>query len=169
MKDIDVIAGCNPDNLDIVDNIFNKIDEREKSEEPVPKKLDVICYVCRGRVGFIYPEDTDVPLRGDMFHRYFGCEHWPLPGPHHGPKDFLCPHGEGGDNHLFVPLNENHPDNTDEIMLMDHTMYKVEKSSGECPCGCGGRVRGKNKYADALNCYRRHVATLKAEIENGSK
>jgi hypothetical protein len=45
----------------------------------------------------------------------------------------------------------------------------VAPVSGQCPCGCGGNVREGNKYTDNLNCYRRSLAKLKAEIEDGNR
>lgn len=168
MKDIDVIASMNEDNIEIVEEVLNKVDTKEES---VPERVNIICCVCKDRVGYIVTGDTDVPLRGDMIHRHPGCEHWPMPLPHQGAKDFACPHGvvDGGDNHLFVDLGTGLGDELDWLLDDSHKPFQIVKSSGECPCGCGGRVRGKNKYANGLICYRRHVDVLKAEIADDGR
>ena len=141
-----------------------------QKDEDREDKVNIICVHCRDRVGYIVPRYTDLPLRGSMINRYPGTENWPLPLPAHGPRDFVCPHAqdEGGDMHLFVYVIEGSPDDTDGFLDYTNKIYLITKSSGECPCGCGGRVRGRNKYSDGLNCYKIHVAQLKSEItENG--
>jgi hypothetical protein len=134
-------------------------------------KVNILCVVCRDRVGYIVPGETDVPFRGDMIHCHPGTEHWPLPLAHQGAKDFVCPHAavEGGDNHLFVDLGEKLGDELDWFLDDTYQPFQILKSSGECPCGCGGRVRGKNKYANGLICYRKHVEALKAEITDDGR
>lgn len=136
-----------------------------QKEEDRTDKVNVICVQCRDRVGFIIPRFTDLPLRGSMIHKHPGTEAWPNPMPHHGPRDFICPHAMDGDMHLFVNVIEGRPDDTDCFLDDKNKPYQITKSSGECPCGCGGRVRGTNKYSDGLNCYKIHVAQLKEETD----
>jgi hypothetical protein len=95
-----------------------------------------------------------------------------MPLDSNGPIDFICPHAAGGDNHLFIPINENDPENSNRLAVAVGPLFDevlIEQSTGECPCGCGGRVKGKNKYADNLKCYRRHLAALKAETDDGAR
>ena len=73
----------------------------------------------------------------------------------------------GGDNHLFVMVLDGDDKLTDWFLTEEHKPFRVMKSSGVCICGCGGMVRGTNKYADGLKCYRRHIAKGMAEIEDG--
>jgi hypothetical protein len=139
-----------------------------QKEEDRTDKINIICVHCKDRVGYIVPRYTDLPLRGSMINKHLGTEHWPNPLPHQGPRDFVCPHAqeEGGDYHLFINVVEGRPDDSDWFMDDKNKPYQITKSSGECPCGCGGRVRGTNKYSDGLNCYKVHVAQLKEETDN---
>jgi len=139
---------------------FNLQKEEDRTDE-----INVICVKCKDRVGYIVPRYTDLPLRGNMLSKHHGTEHWPLPMPQQGPRDFVCPHAIEGDMHLFVEVIEGSPDDTDSFLTDKNEMYQITKSSGICPCGCGGRVRGKNKYSDGLNCYKIHVAQLKKETD----
>lgn len=143
---------------------FNLAKEEDRTDH-----VNIVCVQCKDRIGYIIPRFTDLPLRGSMINHHVGTEAWPLPKPQDGPRDFICPHAYDGDMHLFVNIIEGRPDDTDWFLDDSHKPYQITKSSGECPCGCGGRVRGKNKYSDGLNCYKKHVATLKAEIEDDAK
>ncbi len=140
------------------------LDKTEESEIPI----SVICALCRNRVGYMIPKETDLPLRGNMIRPHRGCEHWPLPAPGAGPNDFVCPHAWDGDLHLFVNTVEGEAELTDWFLTEDGSTFQVTKSRGECPCGCGDKVRGTNKYASGLVCYRKHIAQTKAEIEDGN-
>lgn len=136
------------------------------------EKVDIICSHCKCRVGYIIPSECEVPLAGSMIHPHRGCEHWDLPGPHAGVLDFVCPHAadpEFGDLHLFIDIIEGRHEEANVFLDGNHKPYRIGKVSGKCPCGCGGNVREGNKYADNLVCYRRHVAKLKAEIEDGTR
>lgn len=131
-------------------------------------KKNIICYICRDRVGYINLDEAEIPLRGSMIHRHPGCEHWALPLDMHTPLEFICPHADpsiGGDSHLFLPIVGGKHDEACELMGEDHKMFYVGNYVGKCPCGCGDLVREGNKYADNLKCYRRHVTQLKTEIE----
>jgi hypothetical protein len=165
LKEIDRIASLNYDNIEEQDEDYEETVKRWKEDSP--QEYNIICVQCKDRVGKFVPRFTDLPLRGSMIQRHVGTEAWPLPLPHHGPRDFVCPHAqfEGGDMHLFVNVVEGRPDDTDSFLTDKNEPYQITKSSGECPCGCGGRVRGKNKYSDGLNCYKLHVAQLKKETD----
>jgi hypothetical protein len=139
---------------------FNLQKEEDRTDE-----INIVCVHCRDRVGKFVPRFTDLPLRGSMIQHHVGTEAWALPMPTEGPQDFICPHAIDGDMHLFVNVSEGKPDDTDAFLTDRNEFYQVTKSSGECPCGCGGRVRGRNKYSDGLNCYKVHVAQLKKETE----
>jgi len=140
----------------------------EKQVEESPDKVDIICTICRLRVGYVIPAECELPLSGDMIHPHRGCEGWGLPGPHQGALDFICPHAfPEGDQHLFIDIVEGKHEEANTFLDGNHQPYRVAKVSGKCPCGCGYSVREGNKYADNLTCYRRHVAQLKAEIEDG--
>jgi hypothetical protein len=141
---------------------FNLQKEEDRTDE-----ISIICVQCKDRVGYIVPRFTDLPLRGSMINKHTGTEHWPNPMPHAGPRDFVCPHAqdEDGDYHLFAHVVEGTPDDTDWLLTDKNEPYQITKSSGECPCGCSGRVRGRNKYSDGLNCYKVHVAQLKKETD----
>ena len=137
-----------------------------------PEKVDIVCTICRGRVGYVVPADCELPLDGTMIHPHRGCESWDLPGPYDGVLDFICPHAsdpENGDQHLFIDIVEGKHEEADTFLDGNHQPYRVAKVSGTCPCGCGGNLREGNKYADNLVCYRRHVVQLKAEIEDGNR
>jgi hypothetical protein len=138
-------------------------------QEDRTDKIGILCVLCKDRVGYFIPRYTDLPLRGSMIHPHVGTEHWPLPKDGQGPRDFICPHAHEGDMHSFVKVNEGSPDETDWFLTDKHEPFQITKSSGECPCGCGGRVRGTNKYSDGLNCYKKHVANLKAEITDDGR
>lgn len=140
-----------------------------QKEEDRTDRINVVCVHCKDRVGFIIPKFTDLPLRGSMIGHHRGTEHWPLPKESQGPKDFVCPHAMDGDMHLFVNVIEGSPDETDTFLTDKHEPYQITKSSGICPCGCGGRVRGKNKYSDGLNCYKKHVDKLKSETTDDGR
>lgn len=133
-------------------------------------KVDIICWFCKERVGYVIPDECEVPLTGDMIHPHRGCEHWPLPKSMHGPIEFICPHAQfdEGDHHLFIFFLEGDHDKADTFLGADHQLVKIFPSVGECPCGCGRGVKEGNKYANKLDCYRKHMATLKTEIEDGS-
>jgi hypothetical protein len=141
----------------------------EKQMEESPDKVDIVCTICRGRVGYVIPADCDVPLSGDMIHPHPGCESWNLPGTNDGVLGFVCPHASHpeGDQHLFIDIVEGLHDAANTFLDGNHQPYRVVKISGKCPCDCGGDVRDGNKYADNLRCYRRAVAQLKSEIEDG--
>jgi len=144
---------------------FNEIQVLES-----PDKVDIICTKCKGRVGFVIPAECELPLSGIMVHPHRGCENWDLPGPWHGALEFICPHAadpETGDLHLFIEYVEGKHEEAATFLDANHQPYRVAKPLGKCPCGCGGNVGEGNKYAENLACYRRHVAQLKAEIENG--
>jgi hypothetical protein len=135
-----------------------------------PDRVDIVCTTCKGKVGYIIPAECEVPLVGTMIHPHLGCENWDLPGPHAGALDFICPHAAtppDGDQHLFIDIIEGHHEETDTFLTDEHKPYRIQGVSGKCPCGCGGDVRGDNKYTDNLRCYRRAMARLKAEIEDG--
>ena len=140
---------------------------QKDADKTSPSEVNIICVQCRDRVGKIVPRFTDLPLRGSMILPHVGTESWPLPMPADGPRDFVCPHAqeEGGDMHLFLNVIEANPDLSDHFLTDQNEFYQIKKSSGECPCGCGGRVRGSNKYSDGLNCYKIHVAQLKKETD----
>ena len=142
----------------------------EKKRTESLEKVDIICTICRGRVGYIVPVECKIPLSGDMIHPHPGCESWDLPGPYNGVLEFICPHAsdpENGDQHLFIDIVEGKHEEADTFLDGDHQPYRVSRVSGKCPCGCGGDVREGNTYADNLRCYRRSVAQLKSEIEDG--
>lgn len=127
----------------------------EASNEEVVQELqadtvDVICVICRNRVGWVKVEDLDLPLRGSMFNKYPGCENWPLPLPDAGPKDFICPHASEDFFHLFINYREKDEENINKLLQPNGKFYEVNG----CPCGCGGVVRKKRKFA-AVECYHR--------------
>jgi hypothetical protein len=159
LKEIDRIASLNYDNIEEQDKDYQKTVKQWKEDSP--QEYNIICVLCKERVGYFIPRFTDLPLRGHMIRKHVGTEHWPNPLPHQGPRDFICPHAMDGDMHLFVNVVEGKPDDTDWFLTDKGKPYQITKSSGECPCGCGGRVRGRNKYSDGLNCYKIHVAQLK--------
>jgi hypothetical protein len=142
----------------------------EKQMTESPDRVDIVCTICKGRVGYIVPADCTVPLVGSMIHPHFGCDDWQMPLPMHGALDFVCPHAadpEFGDQHLFIDIVEGHHEEADTFLSDEHKPYRIQGVSGKCPCGCGGGIREGNTYADNLRCYRRAMARLKAEIEDG--
>jgi len=143
----------------------------EKQVTESPDRVDIVCTICRGRIGYIIPVECKVPLRGSMVHPHFGCENWQLPLAMHGPLDFICPHAADpeGDQHLFIDIIEGHHEEADTFLSDEHKPYRIEAVSGKCPCGCGGDVRVGNTYTDNLRCYRRAMARLKAEIQDGNR
>lgn len=152
--------------------MLNEIEAfNQKQMEESPDQVDILCTICRGKVGYVIPAECEVPLRGDMIHPHQGCESWQLPLPMHGPLNFICPHAadpETGDQHLFIDIVEGKHDEANYFLDKNCELYRIGKVSGVCPCGCGGNVREGNKYTDNLRCYRRHVVQLKAEIEDGT-
>jgi len=147
-------------------------DYNRSKETESPDRVDIVCTICRGRVGYVIPQECEVPLRGNMVHHHLGCEHWQMPLAMHGPLDFICPHASHpeGDQHLFIDIVEGSHEEANTFLDSNHQPYRVaDVLPGECPCGCGGKVREGNKYTDNLKCYRRHVAQLKAEIEDGNR
>jgi hypothetical protein len=150
--------------------MLKEIEEfNEKRSKESPEKVDIVCTICKGRVGYIIPAECEIPLNGGMIHPHVGCEGWGLPGPWHGALDFICPHASHpeGDQHLFIDIVEGRHEGADTFIDSNHQPYRVGKISGVCPCGCGGNVREGNTYAENLICYRRAVAQLKTEIEDG--
>ncbi len=144
----------------------------ENQTEESPDKVDIICTICRGRIGYVIPALCELPLNGTMIYPHQGCESWDLPGPFAGALDFICPHAsdpETGDQHLFIDIVEGSHEKANTFLDSNHQPYRVAKISGKCPCDCGGNVREGNKYTDSLTCYRRHVTQLKAEIEDGTR
>jgi hypothetical protein len=59
----------------------------QKKETESTEKVDIICTICRGRVGYVIPAECELPLDGSMIHPHLGCESWDLPGPHAGVLD----------------------------------------------------------------------------------
>jgi len=165
-KEIDILAGLNEDNIEEITDVG---EERLREKEESTDQVNIICFQCRDRVGFIIPARTDLPLRGYMINPHPGCENWPLPLDDATPLEFVCPHAqeEGLDQHLFVPLVEGRADLTNSFMDENHEFHIITKAAGECPCGCGGVVRGTRKYAKGLECYRKHQAKMR-EIEDGN-
>lgn len=157
-RDIDSIASLNEDNIEEITEVG---EEKLRQQEERTDRIGIICTKCKGRVGYIIPAKTDLPLRGSMIHPHLGCEGWPLPKPFHTPKDFVCPHAVDGDGHLFVNVIEGQDDLTNFFLDENHRPFQITKSSGLCPCGCGDPVRGGNQYAHGLECYRRYMAKAK--------
>lgn len=141
----------------------------EKQVEESPEEVDIVCTHCKERVGYVIPAECELPLTGDMIHPHRGCEHWDLPGPWASSLDFICPHASHpeGDQHLFIDIVEGRHEEADTFIDGNHQPYLVAVSPGKCPCGCAGVVKEGNKYADNLACYRRSLAQLKSEIDNG--
>jgi hypothetical protein len=160
LQEIDRIAGLNHDNIEELNDAIVQV-----WKEEAPTEYNIICVQCKERVGKFILKFSDLPLRGSMIQPHVGTESWPLPLPHEGPRDFICPHAMDGDMHLFVNVTEGRPDDTDHFLTDRNGFHQVVKSSGVCPCGCGGSVKGKNKYSDGLNCYKIHVAQLKKETD----
>jgi hypothetical protein len=159
----DRIASLNLDNIEEFDQGYE--DKIQKWKDENPNEINIICVICKDRVGYFIPRYTDIPLRGRMIHRHVGTETWPMPGPDDGPKYFFCPHGLGpeGDGHMFVTVDERDPDSCNTFLTDKNEPYQITKGRGACPCGCGGVLRGKNKYAQGLVCYKKHMAKLKPE------
>lgn len=137
---------------------------KERISGKVPT-INIICHRCRDRVGFIKTDEVDIPLTGSMFHPHPGCESWAMPPKNGGVLEFTCPHAafEGGDQHLFLPIDKDNPQNSSRMLTEDFVFFEVEMVTTECPCGCGGKVRGSRKFADGLMCYNR----MKARGERG--
>lgn len=154
-------------------SLLREIEEFNHEKEAVSEeKIGIICFNCKGPVGYIIPMECDIPLNGSMIHKNRGCEHWDMPNAFEGPLDFVCPHAadpELGDKHLFIEVKEGHHEQANWFLTTENKPYRIGKFSGKCPCGCGGNVRDGNKYADNLRCYRRAMARLKSEIEDGNR
>ena len=118
----------------------------------------VLCYLCYERVAMISLAELNVPMRGYMFSPLPGTEHWPLPLPNDGPRDFTCPHAQDG--HLFVPYLEGEETNT--LRLDDGSLYTVKRI---CPCGCGDEVVPPKKYAHGLQCRNRLLKMMGGKDE----
>jgi len=129
-------------------------------------EIIVRCQKCKELVAKTNVDDLTVPVRGRMFSPRFGCESWPMPGPDDIPRDLICPHAVEGDQHLFVNLVDNQIDGEVVILGEDFVEYHIKRDPESlCPCGCG-RPK-KEKYADGVRCYRKHMAQLKqVESEN---
>lgn len=162
----DRIASLNLDNIEEFDKDVEEQVQKWRDENP--NEIGIICMVCKDRVGYFIPRFTDLPLRGSMIRRHTGTEHWQMPMPDHGPRNFVCPHGAtpDGDGHMFIVYTEGAEDECCTFLTDKNELYVITKSRGACPCGCGGVLRKKNKYADGLVCYKKHMAKLKSETED---
>lgn len=143
--------------------------QQEEVKKTLPgTPVNIICVSCRGRVGYIVPNECRLPLRGDMINRHRGCEHWQMPLAMHGPIDFICPHAadpEFGDQHLFINIIEGKHDEADTLLCEDCTPYSVVEvpEIQFCLCGCGEKVRGGDKEYTGLECWKRHMMQLHGE------
>jgi len=141
---------------------MNEVEE-EVVDDAIPNEMNIICFNCRDRVGFVKANELEVPMNGSMIHPHKGCESWPLPNKFDPPQEFVCPHAfdEGGDKHLFIPLLNNNPEESSLLMLENHKLFDVKSIIGDCPCGCGRVVPKGNKFADGIRCYNRMRQTEK--------
>lgn len=153
--DIDKIASLNKDNVEELGLLIQFAEDKKEFREK-PETVKIRCVICREMVGFIRTAEVELPLRGDMIHPTVGCENWPLPGPWDNAKDFVCPHAWDGDKHCFLNVVHDDPEATNSFLTEDYDVYVV--GDEDCPCGCGGGVKKGNKYANGLECYRRHQA-----------
>lgn len=124
------------------------------------------CQKCKEMVARADLETMGVPVRGSMFRPRIGCESWPMPGPDDIPRDLICPHAVYGDRHLFINLVDNQIDGEIDVLDVDFKEHRISvRNQVElCPCGCGQLK--KDKYANGLQCYRRHMAQLKETVES---
>jgi len=139
---------------------------QEEIEKTLPSTpVNIMCSMCRSRVGYIIPNECRLPLRGSMIHHHRGCEGWPLPLENHGPLDFICPHSVGDDQHLFIDIIEGHHDSSDTFLGEDNRPYNVVEilETRLCLCGCGVKVRGDDKEYTGLECWKRHMMEIHGE------
>lgn len=144
---------------------MNEVEEEREEDITIPNKMNIICHNCRDRVGYVKASELEVPMNGTMIHPHPGCESWPIPNKWDKPQDFVCPHAnfDGGDKHLFIPLNNNNPEESSLLMLDNHKMFDIRSIVGNCPCGCGRLVPDGNKYADGIRCFNRLRQTEKRD------
>ena len=126
-------------------------------------EIIVRCMKCKELVARTDLDELTIPVRGRMFKPRIGCEYWSMPGPDDIPRDLVCPHAYYGDKHLFVDLVDNQIDGGVVVLDQDFKEHRIQADL--CQCGCGQPK--KEKYADGIRCYRRHMAQLKqVESEN---
>ena len=143
---------------------------KEESKQPTladvqHEDVNIICHLCKNRIGYISPRECDVPLRGDMIHHHPGCENWPLPRPGQGPLDFVCPHAIETDMHLFIPVEEGKHEEADTFITEDHKEFKIVDivTFHLCLCGCGEKIWTEDKEYAGLECWKRHMMELHGE------
>lgn len=123
--------------------------------------IKIACAKCREWIANVYEENLDLPLKGSMFERRVGCEHWQMPGPAATGLSLFCPHsvtGDIGDLHLFIPELSGKELEVDELYIYGsiEILKIVKKPEPEidqelCPCGCDEEAivshKSGNQYA----------------------
>jgi hypothetical protein len=144
---------------------INEVEEEEEVDDTMPVRLDIICFNCKDRVGYVLLNELEMPLRGDMIHHHLGCQDWYLPTKLERAQEFICPHAahEEGDKHLFIPLENMKPEESSLLLTSEHKLFDVKSIIGDCPCGCGRLVPPGRKYADGLRCHNRIRQTEKED------
>lgn len=132
------------------------------------EQIKIACAKCREWIANVNQENLDLPLKGSMFERRVGCEHWEMPGPNATGMALVCPHsvtGDPGDLHLFIPEIPGKELEADELCVYGSsaTIKIAKKPEPEidhelCPCGCDQEPivnhQSGNKYAH-VGCHLR--------------
>jgi hypothetical protein len=129
--------------------------------------LKIACAMCRRWIANAQVKELDIPLKGSMFQRRVGCDHWIMPEPDATGKGLVCPMSEGGDAHLFIPHIPGREEEANTLVIdgqaEQYTVRaqpKVEEGIKLCPCGCGREPilehSSGNVYATA-QCHTRWV------------
>lgn len=136
------------------------------------REFKVACAKCRLWIANAKAEDLDLPLRGSMFERRVGCEHWQMPEPDATGMGLVCPQSvseDRFDQHLFIPhiagreleANELYVYQSSEIFIVEEKEEpELEIDLELCACGCEREAvrdhAGGNRYA-TLGCHTKWV------------
>lgn len=137
------------------------------------REFKIACAKCRLWVANAKAENLRLPLRGSMFERRIGCEHWQMPEPDATGMGLVCPHSVSEDPmdlHLFIPhiagreleANGLYIHQSNEIFIVEKQEEPEPELDPEffCACGCEREAvrdhASGNRYA-TLGCHTKWV------------